>query len=133
MILQALADHYEKLAEQGKVEQPGWCKAKVSYVLELDAEGHLLNVIPIKREEQRGKKKIFLPQEIKVPEMVIRSSGISANFLCDNSSYMLGIDQKGKPERAIQCFQAAKEKHIEILGKCGSPAARAADARDRSS
>ena len=31
MILQALVKEYESLAEQGKVSQPGWCQAKVSY------------------------------------------------------------------------------------------------------
>ena len=35
MILQALAKHYENLAEQGKVSRPGWCHAKVSYAVNL--------------------------------------------------------------------------------------------------
>ena len=30
MILQALVKHYENLEEQGKVDQEGWCRAKVS-------------------------------------------------------------------------------------------------------
>ena len=128
MILQALADHYDRLAEQGKVESPGWCKAKVSYGLELDAEGRLIGVIPLKQEEVSGKKTILAAQEMKVPEMVTRSSGVSANFLCDNSGYLLGIDRKGKPERALQCFQAAKEEHLQILGQCHSEAARAVTA-----
>lgn len=128
MILQALADYYEKLAQQEKVERLGWCRAKVSYALEIDESGQLLGVIPLKQEEQRGKKTMLLPVEMKVPEMVTRSSGISANFLCDNSSYFLGIDRKGKPERAIQCFQAARKKHLEILEVCDSPAAQAVTA-----
>lgn len=128
MILQALADYYEKLAQQEKVERLGWCRAKVSYALEIDESGQLLGVIPLKQEEQRGKKTMLLPMEMKVPEMVTRSSGISANFLCDNSSYFLGIDRKGKPERAIQCFQAARKKHLEILEVCDSPAAQAVTA-----
>ena len=125
MILQTLSDHYERLSEQGKVESPGWCKAKVSYGLELDAAGRLIGIIPLKREEVSGKKTVLVSREMKVPEMVTRSSGISANFLCDNSGYLLGIDRKGKPERAIQCFQAAKEKHLQVLQQCDSEAARA--------
>lgn len=128
MILQALADHYERLAEQGKVESPGWCKAKVSYGLELDEAGRLIGVIPLKREEVSGKKTVLVAQEMKVPEMVDRRSNVLASFLCDNSGYLLGIDRKGKPERAIQCFQAAKEKHLQILGQCGSEAAKAVTA-----
>ncbi|MDY2627607.1 MAG: hypothetical protein SOW08_04725 [Lachnospiraceae bacterium] len=38
--------------------------------------------------------------------MVARSSGISANFLCDNSKYMLGADRKGSGKREKECFEA---------------------------
>ena len=51
-------------------------------------------------------------------EQVKRSSGVAANFLCDNSAYMLGIDGEGKPERAMQCFAAAKELHLAMLQNC---------------
>ena len=85
MILQALVKHYETLANQEKVAKQGWCQAKVSYALDIDAEGNLLGVISVKQEVERGKKTVWVPQMIEVPEMVSRSSGISANFLCDNS------------------------------------------------
>ena len=53
-----------------------------------------------------------------VPEMVTRSSGVSANFLCDNAKYLLGIsqetDEKSK-KRAKECFDAARERHLSIL------------------
>lgn len=115
MILQALAEHYERLAEQEKVDREGWCKAKVSYAVNLSREGKILNILSVKTEEERGKKKIWVPAQIKVPEMVTRSSGISANFLCDNSKYMLGIDTDGTNQRVQECFQAAKEKHLALL------------------
>ena len=35
MILQALVEHYDRLAEQGKVSREGWCMAKVSYGINL--------------------------------------------------------------------------------------------------
>ena len=41
MILQALVKEYESLAEQGKVSQPGWCQAKVSYEINLYADGRI--------------------------------------------------------------------------------------------
>lgn len=115
MILQALQEHYEILAEQGKVSRPGWCKAKVSYALDIDKEGNLLGVISTMKETTRGKKTVWEPSSIEVPEMVSRSSGVSANFLCDNSKYILGIDQDGPGKRNLECFEAARIKHIEIL------------------
>ncbi|MDO4285750.1 MAG: type I-C CRISPR-associated protein Cas8c/Csd1 [Eubacteriales bacterium] len=125
MILQSLVRYYEALQRLGKVTSPGWCSAKVSFVLELGGDGCLKRVIPLKQEVPRGKKTAWVPQEIMVPQMVGRSSGVSANFLCDNSSYLLGIDNKGKPERTRECFVSARERHHEILDGAGGTAARA--------
>ena len=60
MILQALTKHYETLANQGKVSKPGWCRAKVSYALDIDTDGSLLGAITLKQEELRGKKTCLL-------------------------------------------------------------------------
>lgn len=94
MILQALAKYYENLAEEGKVPKPGWCSAKVSYQINLSEEGDVKGISCLKTEEERGKKTVQVPQVFLVPEMVTRSSGVSANFLCDNAKYLLGISQK---------------------------------------
>ena len=51
--------------------------------------------------------------------------GVAANFLCDNSGYMLGIDDKGKPQRTRECFDACKALHEQLLEGVDSPAARA--------
>ena len=55
MILQALVNHYENLAEQEKVDQEGWCKAKVSYAVNLLKDGKISGVFSLKTEEERGK------------------------------------------------------------------------------
>ena len=115
MILQALVNHYENLEKQGKVDQEGWCKAKVSYAVNLSRDGEILGILSLKIEEERGKRKVWVPRQIKVPEMVTRSSGVSANFLCDNSKYILGIDAEGTNQRVRDCFEAAKEKHLSLL------------------
>lgn len=115
MILQALVKHYENLAEDEKVSREGWCKGKVSYGINLSRDGEVKNIISLKRLELRGKKEIEVPSSLQVPEMVTRSSGVSANFLCDNSKYMLGIDAEGTNKRVQDCFKAAKEKHLSVL------------------
>lgn len=115
MILQALVKEYENLAEKELVTRPGWCHAKVSYGIDLTADGRVKGIIWLKSEEQRGKKKVWLPIPEMVPEMVTRSSGVSANFLCDNSKYLLGIDQDGTNDRVMECFLAAKKRHFTIL------------------
>ena len=73
----------------------------------------------------RGKKVVWVPANLVVPEMVTRSSGVAANFLCDNSKYMLGIDADGTNSRVVDCFQATKEKHGQILQSAQGKTARA--------
>lgn len=125
MILQSLVEYYEALEKKGKITRPGWCKAKISFALDISETGELLGVIPLKIEKQKGKKTVMEPQQMEVPEMVTRSSGVSANFLCDNSGYFLGIDNKGKPKRSKECFAAAKNKHLAILEGIEGTTARA--------
>lgn len=123
MILQALVKHYETLAEQGKVSRQAWCRAKVTYALDIDTDGKLVGIISLKQEEERGKKTVWVPQMVEVPEMATRSLGVSANFLCDNSKYLLGIDNDGSGKRVLECFQAAREKHESVLEDVQSEAA----------
>ena len=125
MILQALVKHYENLVEKGKVSREGWCSAKVSYAVNLSSEGKVTAIFSLKEEQERGKKKVEVPSLVTVPEMVVRSSGVSANFLCDNSKYMLGIDSNGTNPRVMECFQAAKERHLALLRNTESEIAQA--------
>ena len=101
MILQSLVQYYEALEKKGKITKPGWCMAKVSFALDISEKGELCGLIPLKIEKEQGKKKVQIPQTLMVPQMVTRSSGVASNFLCDNSSYFLGADNKGKPKRSF--------------------------------
>lgn len=125
MILQALVNHYENLARKGVVSREGWCQAKVSCAVELSEEGEILGIISLKEEEIRGKKTVLVPKLLNVPAMVTRSSGVLANFLCDNSKYMLGIDADGTNPRVKECFLSAKQKHILILKNASGVVAHA--------
>lgn len=125
MILHALVDYYEALLKNEKAAKPGWCRAKTAFALNLDADGGLKGVITIKQETERGKKTVWVPSYRMVPQMVARSSGVSANFLCDNSKYILGIDAQGSGKRVQECFEAAREKHLKILEFTESKLAKA--------
>ena len=125
MILDALVGLYERLAERGEVAAEGWCKAKVSYAVNLSEEGRITGILPMKTEADRGKKKVWVPVSLMVPEMVTRSSGVAANFLCDNSKYILGIDAEGTSPRVLECFQASRERHLKLLNGIGGRMAHA--------
>lgn len=125
MILQALTELFEDLVRQGKLSAPGWSNAKISYALCLDESGALVAVMPTQHEETVGKKTLLRPNLISLPSTVTRTVGILPNFLWDNSSYLLGVDEKGKPERSLRCFRAAAELHHQLLDGVDTPAAKA--------
>ena len=125
MILQALVKYYEDLEKQGKLPRQGWCQAKVSYGINLSIDGNIKNIIWLKDQVQAGKKQIWTSKTMSVPAMLTRSSGIVANFLCDNSKYLLGIDKSGTGKRIVECFEAAKKKHLKLLGNASGEMAQA--------
>lgn len=125
MILQALTEYYRTLADSGKISPPGWGDVKVSYALCIGTDGTLEQVASVQTEQAKGKKTVLAPQLMRLPAPVKRASGIAANFLCDNAGYLLGVDNKGKPQRTLECFQACKVLHEELLAEVDSPAAQA--------
>ncbi|MGN1030360.1 MAG: type I-C CRISPR-associated protein Cas8c/Csd1, partial [Butyricicoccaceae bacterium] len=76
-------------------------------------------------EMDRGKTKVLVPAYRTVPQTVSRSSGVLANFLCDNSKYILGVDASGNGKRGQECFDVCKKYHCGLLKDAAHPAARA--------
>lgn len=125
MILQALTRYYEALLKRGDIAPLGWSKTKISFALCLDKDGHVTQVIPTMEPVEMGKKTVLRPQEKNLPAGEDRSSNVAANFLWDNSGYILGIDQKGKPERSKKYFSEAKALHHAVLDGVNSPTSSA--------
>ena len=126
MIINALSDYYYSLLEKGKnVPVSGWCYEKVSYALSITDNGELSEVVSLLEEETdaKGNSKI-VPSKILVPKRVIRTAGVASNFLCDKSSYMLGISSPPN-KKDLDCFYACKELHNRILESIHSPEADA--------
>lgn len=125
MILQALTEYYRTLENSGQISPLGWGEAKVSYALCIGPEGALEQVVSLQTEQKKGKRTVLAPQIMRLPAPVKRTVGIVPNFLCDNASYLLGVDNKGKPQRTLECFLACKALHEELLDGVDSPAAQA--------
>ena len=71
MILQALVSCYEALAAKGKLERPGWLEAKVSWGLELNADGTLQQIVPLGLPDKKGKTTVTA---MKLPAMEKRTA-----------------------------------------------------------
>lgn len=125
MILQALVKHYEDLLEKGEIPRPGWGTTRVSFALNLDKEGKIIDLISLKVPRETSKKTVYEAQLMEVPQPVKRAVDVSANFLCDNSTYVLGIDEKGKPDRTQLCFEAFCCLQRNLLQNAKSESARA--------
>lgn len=126
MILQALNQYYETLCARGELSVPGWNDGfKVTFGIDLSDVGEIIRVIDLREEQVRGKKTVVVPKLMRVPAHPTRTSGVLANFLCDNSGYMLGVDGKGRADKALQYFVANKVLHEEILASVEDKAAQA--------
>ena len=125
MILQALTRYYDDLLSRGEIAAPGWAPAKISLALYINENGELTQIVPTMVEGTKGKKTVMQPQLMVLPAAVKRTVSIASNFLWDNSAYLLGVDQKGKPERSRECFAAAAKLHHMVLDGIDSPNARA--------
>lgn len=113
MIINSLYEYYQRLAADPQQDVPeyGYSSAGVSFAFNISPDGELLNVIDLR--QSRNKK--LVPVDAKVPEQIKRAVNIAPNFMCDNSTYIIGVDQKNKPERVAIAFQACKELHKGIL------------------
>jgi CRISPR-associated protein Csd1 len=113
-MINALCECYDRLLadEDSGVSRPGYSRAKVSFALILSESGDLLGVVDLRVE--KGKK--LVSREMNVPEQLKRAVNVAANFMCDNSKYVLGFDQKDKKERVKKAHEAFVQLHAEILG-----------------
>ena len=127
MILQALTRYYDILSNDpaSDIAPPNYSSTGVSFALNISEQGKLLDVFPLFDQAQRGKQLEEKPRRMIVPEQVKRTSGINANFLCDNSAYVLGMSGKGDAEYSQNRYDEFARLNTELLAQGNSKAARA--------
>lgn len=95
MILQSLC----QLAEmEGLAADPNYETANISWLIQLDSNGNLLQISDIRQDLNAGsrRKPRFVGQPMLIPRRQIRTSGDAAFFLIDKSEYVFGFDPDGK-------------------------------------
>lgn len=122
MILHALYQLYEYLAANGLAEEPGWTRTKIAYGLTLADDGSISNVQTLMEPDRKGKP---APAILRTPIAPKKSANVLSTFIFGNASYLLGVDEKGRPERTRECFEACKKLHHDVLSDVDTPAARA--------
>ncbi|MBD8452290.1 type I-C CRISPR-associated protein Cas8c/Csd1 [Serratia rubidaea] len=114
MILQALCDYYQrKQAEPNTALAPfGFEEKGIPFLVVIDRDGRFIQF-----EDTRAmERKKPIPRRFMVAKSVKKSSGVAANLLWDPANYVLGIDQKDKPQRTEQQRQSFIEQIRLLLG-----------------
>lgn len=104
MILQALNGYYNRKAAdpEARIAPRGFEWKGIDFVLLLNTAGGLIGIED--NRELQGKKRNA--RQHLVPQAVKKTSGVAANLLWDNAEYVLGLVQKGKPERTRASHEA---------------------------
>ena len=102
MILKALYDYYER---KGDLPRKGMELKEIGFLIVIDKEGNFVRFED--RRIDRNKAQSFL-----VKKHVNKTSAPLANYLYDNSAYVLGYSEKGDGEK---CFDTFKAKVKSIL------------------
>lgn len=109
-VLQALDRYYDRMAERGEAEPPGFSREKISFAIEISPNGIPVAVIDLRAES--GKR--LVPQLLSVPAAVKRTAGVLPNLLWDKSAYVLGRTA-GDGKRTAQEHAAFRQMHIDLL------------------
>jgi CRISPR-associated protein Csd1 len=124
MILQRLAEHYDRIASAATTDsapfaRPGWSIQKVSFCVVLNENGTLNSFQSLL--ESVGKK--LIARELVVPgESKPSGSGVAPCFLWDSAQYMLGYKKDDfDPERTTGCFEAFRQRHLNTQSLIGDP------------
>ena len=124
MILASLARYYRRLAAENdvagnpKVPPYGFSEEKIGWVLVLNSDGLLVDVVPHLTDEKKPQ-----PRLMSVPRPEKRTSGVKANFLWDKTAYALGVEANKDKAKAKEqpfvpsekTFAAFRELHLETL------------------
>ena len=131
MILQRLAEHYDRIVASGEedaIPACGFSLQKMSFCVVLEVDGRLNSFQTLQQKVGRT----LVAKEMIVPGQSKPSGqGINPCFLWDNAAYLLGWvsapdpdPEKGAKEiaRAALAFEAFRDKHIELETQLVHPA-----------
>lgn len=124
MILASLARYYRRLAAKTdvagnpKVPPYGFSEEKIGWVLVLDSDGNLVDVVPNLSGDKKPQPKLM-----SVPRPEKRTSGVKPNFLWDKTAYALGVEAnkdkaQAKTEPVVpseKTFEAFRQYHLDVL------------------
>ncbi len=115
-VLQALDRYYERMAERGEAESPGYSREKIGFAIVLSPDGEPVDVIDLRDHSDRKPQ----PAQIEVPAAVKRTAGILPNLFWDKTSYALGRTA-AEGRRTAEEHAAFRSLHLDSLQGIDDP------------
>lgn len=136
MLIKALSDYYDILAEEGKILPEGYSKVSIHYLICLTHEGKIEEIINCQKKMQnmtsKGKiKEKWIPRTGEMPQRTEKTS-IESNIIEHRPLYIFGLnldgerltpdDRTGKARKSHEVFV---KSNLEFLEGIDSPVANA--------
>ena len=136
MLIKALSDYYDILAEKGKILPDGYSKVNIHYMICLNAEGKIEEILncqeKIQNKTDKGKiKEKWIPRIEEMPQRT-EKPGIDSNIVEHRPLYIFGLnwdDERLTPDdrtgKARKSHDAFVKLNLEFLEGIDSPVVNA--------
>lgn len=113
MLIRALCDYYDILAKAGKVVPQGYSKQDISYLVALNVDGTLEEIVDYRISElvQKGKgktKEVKNPRTVLMPLPATNPSKIAANGADCRPNYIFGVSNTDKEKEKSKARQIGR-------------------------
>lgn len=127
MLIKALSDYYDILAEEGKIVPDGYSKVNIHYLVCLSTDGKIEEIIncqeKVENKTEKGKiKEKYIPRIEEMPQRTEKSA-IDSNIIEHRPLYIFGLnldkerlspdDRTGKAKNSHEAFVKANLEFIE--------------------
>ncbi|MGL4791096.1 MAG: type I-C CRISPR-associated protein Cas8c/Csd1, partial [Anaerotignaceae bacterium] len=120
MLISALNEYYDILAEENKVLPEGYSSVKIHYLVVLSPAGEVKGILNYQRKETRalGKKEkiVEVPKEENLPKRT-EKSGIDGNYIEHRPVYIFGLNFEDNRFTAEDKTNKAKKSHAIFCKK----------------
>ncbi len=120
MLIKALCDYYDMLDSEGKVVSDGYSKVKVHYLVCLNPDGSIDEIVnwqdreTIRSANGKAKEKL-VPREVIMPKRTEKTS-IKTNIIEHRPLYIFGLNYDGKQFVHTDKTKKAEKSHTAFKG-----------------
>lgn len=127
MLISALCNYYDTLAESGRLEEKGFTNQDVSYRIYLNPDGSVADIIDLTVETKKGTATKKVKKKIRVPVHPV-STSVKAYLLDYRGEYIFGYEKKKKGNEIFfhkEKRDAFVEKNLEFISGIDAPVVNA--------